>query len=127
MSLDDAYFTPRDDGVVPILVWRMMAERENAARIARDGNSGKHRDPNQPTGLVEEKTLEMMRAMIEPRATDELGQLVGITNKSVSNRMHNLRMLGWVEVVGLVHRGPGRRLNIWQLTEAGRGKINADS
>lgn len=111
--------------LTPYQKWQALAEIENRARVDRDGNSGKPRDPNQPTGAVDEKTIEMMRAMIEPISTDELAAAVGITNKSVGNRMHGLKNLGWAERVGEVNRGAGRRLNIWALTEAGRGKINA--
>jgi predicted ArsR family transcriptional regulator len=112
--------------------WAEMARIEQARRWAIDGKPQVNMRPfrHGPTGMVEEKTIEMMRALTEPMASDDLADAVGITCKSVGNRMSGLLSLGWVQVVGKkarTRRGGGRLVNVWDLTKAGREFINANS
>lgn len=103
-----------------------VAPKENAARLARDGSPGYKQGESKCPQTVEEKTYEMMRAMIEPTASNVLAERVGITAKSVANRMHGLKALGWVRMVGRANRPEtGGIVNVWALTEAGREKIGA--
>jgi CRP-like cAMP-binding protein len=114
-------------------LWAEMARAEQARRWAIDGRpqSNMRKLRHGPTGLVDEKTFEMMQAMKGPIATDDLAEAVGITCKSVGNRMSNLRNLGWVRVVGKkarpVQSGGARLVNVWDLTKAGEDHIHANS
>lgn len=116
-----------------IELWAEMARKEQARRWAIDGRPQVNMRPlrHGPAGAVEEKTLDMMRAMEGQIATDDLAEACGLTCKSVGNRMSNLLNLGWVRMVGKKQRpvrtGGARQVNIWELTQAGREFVDANS
>lgn len=113
--------------------WMELAKVEQARRWANDGKPHSQMRPlrHGPSGWVDKKTFEMMRAMESPIATDDLAEATGLTCKSVGNRMSNLRNLGWVQMVGKkarpVQRGGARMVNVWELTTAGREFVDANT
>jgi DNA-binding MarR family transcriptional regulator len=122
----DANRILRDEGLTPYQRWVELAAIENAARWKHDGRTfhAMGGGSDKKTGDVEEITIAILRDLArKPCATDELGELHGITTKSANNRTTSLQNRGWIKQAGTVARKSthgGRRVNVWAITPAGR-------
>lgn len=128
MNADAARILGNDD-LTPYQKWEALAVIENEARRARDGVVPFHPGGDHPNkGKICESTRAVLMALDGEMDTAQVAKLAGTENKKASGALQRLLAFGLVRKIGVRHfltPTGKRKLNVWQITEAGEECRNA--